>query len=418
MRRAHQFEPESSELFDGPSTPSSSKTIAPRSASRCYRAALDYRDDPKSAPPRCTPSPSLERAALADPDRAIDTYRAVLEVDDQDSRALDELTVLYRERERFQDLAELYERRAEAAPSPPAAPDSASAWRASSRVSSAMSSAAIDQYEHIVQGTPDHADAIADLEALSQINEHKARVVEILRPLYERADDWRHLIALNQQRLELAQDRGEKIPILRENADLWETRGKDEQQALSALRAAFELDPDDGETRAELERLAEKTNSWDALAAAYEHGIETADPLVKRELLSSLATLHDQRRDDPRRALEAYERLFLLDETDEEPLEPMDMLATLLSDWETIVEDPGPQGRSHARRREPRIFAQARRRDQARHARRHARRHGRLRARARARIPRAPSPSTRSSSSTSVATTIASWSSSTGAASS
>ena len=50
----------------------------------------------------------------------------------------------------------------------------------------------------------------------------------------------------------------------------------------------------------------------------------TADPLVKRELLASLATLHDQSRDDPRRALEAYERLFALDETDAEPLEQMD----------------------------------------------------------------------------------------------
>ena len=64
-----------------------------------------------------------------------------------------------------------------------------------------------------------------------------------------------------------------RSPSCARTRELWEKRGKDEQQALEALRAAFALDPDDGETRAELERLAEKTSSWDALAAAYEHGI-------------------------------------------------------------------------------------------------------------------------------------------------
>jgi tetratricopeptide (TPR) repeat protein len=118
---------------------------------------------------------------------------------------------------------------------------------------------------------------------------------------------------------------------LRENAELWEKRGKDDKRALSALRLAFELDPDIDDNRAELERVAEKTKSWDTLADAYESGIKSADPLVKRQLLSSLATLHDQKRDDPRRALDAYERLFETDPTDPEPLDQMDMLATLLS---------------------------------------------------------------------------------------
>jgi tetratricopeptide (TPR) repeat protein len=337
LRRAHDFEPDSTELFEAIDA-LLVKDNRPKERAELYRAALDHRFDPPARVATLHTIAALERNELADPDRAIETYRAVLDVDHQDSRALDELTTLYRERERFQDLAELYERRAEGAPSPAAG--------ASYRLSLARLykgelgnvSAAIDQYEQIVEGTPDHAEAIADLEALSQVSEHKARVVDILRPLYERADDWRHLVALNEQRLELAQDKGEKIPILRENADLWEKRGKDDKKALAALRAAFELDPDDGETRAELERLAEKTKSWDVLADAYEHGIETADPLVKRQLLSALAVLHDQKRDDPRRALDAYERLFTLDETDEGPLEHMDMLATLLSDWDALVK--------------------------------------------------------------------------------
>ncbi len=47
--------------------------------------------------------------------------------------------------------------------------------------------------------------------------------------------------------------------------------------------------------------------------------------------------MHDKRRDDPRSALQAWARLSLLDEGDIAPLDAMDSLATLLSDWMTLV---------------------------------------------------------------------------------
>ncbi|MEO8799338.1 MAG: tetratricopeptide repeat protein, partial [Polyangiaceae bacterium] len=167
--------------------------------------------------------------------------------------------------------------------------------------------------------------------------EHKARVVDILRPIYERSDDWRHIISVNDERLAIAQEDGEKVSIHRENGRLWEERGKDAQKAFDAVEKAFEIDPDDGDTRGELDRLAEITKRWDGLAQAYEKGILRADDLNKRELFVALANLHDQKRDDPRSALSAYERLSVLDETDIETLEKIDRLAMLLADWVTLV---------------------------------------------------------------------------------
>ena len=75
------------------------------------------------------------------------------------------------------------------------------------------------------------------------------------------------------------------------------------------------------------------TKRWDDLADAYEQGIAKIDGIGQRELLEALAKLHDKRRDDPRRALAAWDRLFQLDESDSRPLDEMDQLATLLSDW-------------------------------------------------------------------------------------
>ncbi|MGK4007849.1 tetratricopeptide repeat protein [Sorangium sp. So ce1036] len=335
-RRAHEFEPDSRALFDAIDA---LLIREERHAERIqlYRAALDYRRDEDRLDALHTIA-RLERTELREPALAIETYRAALDVDEGDARALDALTELYRELDRPRDLADLYLRRAEAAPDGERAAPYRLALAELLRTRLEDTAGAIDQLEAIVGEVPAHAEAIRALEALIQDPEHKARVVEILRPLYEGADDWRQLIRLNDERFGLAPDAGEKVAVLRETARLWETRGNDELRAFEAIRAAFSLDPDDGETRGELERLADQLGAWEELAASFEEGVTTtSDELTKRELLASLAKVYDARVDDPRRALGAYTRLSALDPSDPEPLEQMDTLAVLLSDWDTLI---------------------------------------------------------------------------------
>lgn len=335
-RRALAFEPDSVELFG---SIDALLMKAGRASDRVelYRGALDHRFEPADRLSVLHTIADLERNALKEPDKAIETYRAALDVDDNDGVALDALTELYRERGRFTDLAELYLRRAESE----ADVDSSCGYRLAlarlQRDEMKDLSAAIDQYEEIVQRVPNHRAAIADLEMLMADEASKGRVVEILLPLYEGADDWRKLIQLNAQRFELASEDLDRVSILRETAKLWEDRGREPRRAFEALRAAFEINPEDADVRNDLERLAESLGAWDDLAQAYELGIEEAQGTAKRELLAALAAIHDQRRDDPRQALHAYGRLHELDETDPEPLDKMDFLAMLLSDWPTLV---------------------------------------------------------------------------------
>jgi len=102
------------------------------------------------------------------------------------------------------------------------------------------------------------------------------------------------------------------------------------------MRAAWTLD----------RRTAISANSWivsplrpamDSLADAYETAIAKTEGLTKRELLSALAQLHDKRRDDPRRALAAWERLFRARYDGASAHREMEALSTLLSDWATLV---------------------------------------------------------------------------------
>ncbi len=335
-RRAHEFEPESRALFDA-----IDKLLVKESrhAERValYRAGLDYRTDQERLAALHTIA-RLERVELSDREKAIDTYRAALDVDDGDEKSLDALTELFAELGRHRDLADLYLRRAEAASSgEPAAPFRLALARLY-RKELNDTAQAIDQLEAIVTDVPWHKEAIRELEDLVHDDDHKARVVEILRPLYERADDWRRIVQINEEQFRLATDPVEKVAILRSTASLWETRGNDELRAFAAVGAAFDLVPEDGETRADLERLAEMLGAWEELSLHYERGIgSTTDDVTKRELLVAIAKIYDTKIDDPRRALDAYRRLSDLDPTDPEPLEAMDTLAVLLADWPALI---------------------------------------------------------------------------------
>jgi tetratricopeptide (TPR) repeat protein len=335
-RRAHEFEPESRELFAAIDA-LLVKEQRPSERVELYRTDLDHRDDAERLEALHTIA-RLERVDLKEPAKAAETYVAALDVDGDDARALDALTELYGELDRPRDLADLQLRRAESARNA----EQAAPYRlALARLLATKLDdvdGAIDQLDAIVTEVPWHEDAIKELEAFAQQDEHKGRVVEILRPLYERSDDWRLLVRLNEERLALAADPQEKVVVLRETALLLETRGNDRKGAFATMTAAFALDPEDSETRADLERLAEALGAWGELAESYEEGVRLArDVVVRRELLLRLSEIYDQRVDDARRALGALSTLAELDPSDPEPLAAMDTLALLLGDWTTLL---------------------------------------------------------------------------------
>ncbi|MFC1642267.1 tetratricopeptide repeat protein [Myxococcota bacterium] len=337
LHRALSFEPDNDDLFQAVDqilkrTSQHGKRVA------LYRQVLDHRYLPAERVSLLHTIAHLERDALGDPDQAINSYRAALDVDEQDQVALDGLTELYRQRERWNDLSELYLRRAEMAE----APERAAVFRlALARLYLKQlgdSERAIDQLEEITRTVPDHAEATHELEGLLAQPVHKQRVVEILRPLYGRSDDWRHTIKLNEERFALAEDLADKVAVLRETSSLWQRRGNDMPRAWKALRLAFELDPDDADVRGELEGLTESTGAFRHLAVAYEEILaKRSDLLSQRDIIAQLAELYDRRLDDPRQALDAYRRWHEAEPAETEPLDKMEELAMLLGDWEAVV---------------------------------------------------------------------------------
>ena len=341
-RRAYAFDPEGASSTFQAIDRLLREAGRPRERVELYRASLDFKSEPGERAKALHTIALIEETELHDDAAAVETYRAALEVDEEDAAALEALGRLYARTDRWRDLADLTRRRAEQTAL--TEDEARLRWELArihlERLGEVK--AGIDELQAVVELAPPGIagpgrEAIEALEKLLPVAEHKARIIDILKPIYERADDWRHMVSVNEERLGLATDDGEKIAILRENARLWEERGGDHDRAFEAMRSAWTLDPEDGDAREHLDRFAEATGRWDELSSAYEAAVARIEGTSKRELLSALASLHDHKRDDPRRALDVWERLFALDETDLAPLEEMDSLATLLSDWPALV---------------------------------------------------------------------------------
>lgn len=336
LERALAFEPDSVELF----------TLVDKLMERMgrhrqrialYQKTLEQRYEPSERLQLLHAIARMERQQLRDLPRAIEAYVQALDVDEKDAVSLEALGELYRETEQFSELAEHYLRRAELAEQPAEQAEQRMLLARLARTRLNDTQRAIDQLEEITRVVPQHAAAIAELEGLRDAGEHRERVIDILRPIYEQSDSWQRLVSLNEDRLSLTEDVVDRLVILKDNAELWEKRGHAPERARVVLGKALDLDPNDADARQGYERLVAQTQGWEELAERYERLLQIPDLVERREFLVQLARAYDQHLQDPRSALRATKALFELEPDQSEHIEKLEGLALLLGDWRALV---------------------------------------------------------------------------------
>ncbi len=304
-----------------------------------YGEAAEQAPDPARQREVLLKKADIQERSLNDAEAAIATFRQVLDVEPSDAVATARLDALLTATSNWRDLAELTERRVDDAVD--------SNERAALRIRLAGiraghledASGAVDALEAVVLERPDQQQAIAALEQLADKNpDLRQRIVEILEPLYRNLDSWSKLVVVLNARLASATDVSDRVQILREIAALKESRANDVAGAFSAYASAFVADPNDLESRQNIDRLAASHKLWDDLVRTYESAIAaTTDSTVQVDLLRAVAETHDQQRDAPRDAIAAWERMFAIDDTQTDALDQLQNLHVLLSDWDGLV---------------------------------------------------------------------------------
>lgn len=258
---------------------------------------------------------------LGDAARAIEAFRALLDLEPDDGRALKRLDGLLTREERWAELAPVLERRAALATSD----------RERVHILLLLALTLEDQL-----GEP--RAAAARLEEVLAVDGDNEIAFDSLERLYRELEEWSALAATYARHVEASEDPAVLVPLYRELAALHEERLEDPLAAIEALEAACHLDPRDAPTLGALARALERTEDWVGAETALTRLLELqGEPAARVEASLRLARLLAGPLEEPTAAVRCLRRALELDPTRRETLEALRAVHEAQEEWHEVV---------------------------------------------------------------------------------
>lgn len=247
---------------------------------------------------------------LEQPDKAIDAYRAVLDLAPDHAPSRRTLERLYERRERHRDLVALLKSNLDHA----SGYDQVDTYyRLGELYETKLGEPglAVDHYEAALLRQPHHLRAQAALARLLSIESLRQRIASILEPMYETQGAYADLVRVLEIQLADSHGADSRADLWLRIGGLYETRLRDPDSAFSAFASALESLPSDASAREALSRLSAGREPFrKRRAQVLETAIaKTSDPEVSVELLSELGELSLDYLQDRATAERCYQRL-------------------------------------------------------------------------------------------------------------
>jgi len=276
---------------------------------------------------------------LDDPERAIDTYTSVLDIDPDDYDASQALERLYTKTERWYDLLAVLERQTELSSSGAEVVSVrfqiGELWRHKLQ----DLARATESYRQVLEMDPTHQQTIEALESMMRGNSEPVLAAQVLRPIYESGGDWQSVVSVDEVMVANTEDPPRKLELLASIADIQERRLANHEAAFEAYGRSLEVEPTHAEAVAHLDRLAEVTGNWERLAGLYEAQLEhVLDAHAQVDMLMRVARIYEQELADTDRAIVSYKRVCDAEPDRTEGLRALDRLYTATSQWEQLAE--------------------------------------------------------------------------------
>lgn len=275
---------------------------------------------------------------LSRPDRAIESWQAVLRGDAYDREALAALDRLYQARQDWELLIDVLRREIDLGGEGDTTDLRFRLGYLLEVVRNEIPSA-IELYRSILWERPEHAYGLEAMERLAVHIEHRQAIAEVLEPIYRDKAAWEKLAILTEMRIELTADRVEQARLWSASAELRETRLQDADGALECLLQAFEAVPMDADVRKALVRVATERGAWERLAAAFDAALpQIDDPERRVEDLLAVADWCRGRLRDTYRAAERYVAVLAIDASNAKSLDALEEIYTEAEVWPRLAE--------------------------------------------------------------------------------
>ena len=260
-------------------------------------------------------------------EEAITAYVEILGFDDRSRVALRALDELYERESLFQELAQNLEQQMRVAETEDE--EIALMLRLGTVQESKLGlvPAAIETYRVVLERQPNHASAMAALEALGRRPEYELEIAETLGSIYRATGNHQKLVGIFEVQIRRAEDPARAVELLHEMAQLHEDAASNPSGAFDTLVRALAFEPGSALTQEGLQRLAGATGRFADLARVYE---EQARALSDKELAISLYVISASLQRDELGAVDAavalYRRILELDATHVGAVEALERL--------------------------------------------------------------------------------------------
>ena len=249
-------------------------------------------------------------------------YAALVEVEPNNAVLLDEYGSLLEKLQRFPDLLEVKRRQASlAAPGEPRL--------------AALKALAV----FLVERFSNHQEAIKAYEQMLEVDPACVEALVALEDLYEKRREFDKLLSVKDQLVALDGDPVAQVRRLRESADLAATRMRNVTLALGQWRRVLEIAPEDASALEAMEQLLEREKDYEGLAEVLERRAPlVADHGQRAILLLKWAQLLQDRVKDVGRAVEVYEELLALDDSNLRAREALKKGYVELRRWDALED--------------------------------------------------------------------------------
>ena len=277
--------------------------------------------------------------ALFNLPEAIEAYRAVLDLKEDDDEALSSLDRLYTETERWQDLTELLNRQCDFVEGEDEIVEIKHRVGAIYEMELEDLGTSVDYYEEVLARNSNHSEAIAALERLVMDRDQRFRISQILEQIYKDQDEWAKLVVIYDAQLEFIEQKDRRVTLLREIAQLHEERGGSLELAFKALCRAFEEEFGDPDLLEGIERLASRLNNWPELVNVLSAGVaEVFEMDLQARIHAKIATLQEERLGDRAAAVDSWRKVLEARDTDDRAINALIRLLEALDRNEELIE--------------------------------------------------------------------------------
>ena len=283
----------------------------------------------------------LYEEEIRDPERAIESYRTILDISGDDAQALRSLDRIYQEQGMWSDLADTLLRELALVTGEEVDELATLKFRLGQIREAHLEDVqgAIECYSDILDLQPEHEGARTALEHRLQDHDHQLEATRILEPIYTQLGEWNKLIDVHEIQFGREEDPLNRVDLLLRVGSLWVEKIGDGGQAFEAFSRCFREEPTNETARTELERLAAIQETWQELATLYEQATQEAlDAPLQFELLMKLASILDERLEQHDRATQFYRRAQELEPDNLTVLEALEKLYTRGEQWNELLE--------------------------------------------------------------------------------